>query len=74
MKTLTSSFKSPYLFNGKELDRETNLSFYGARYLDMKTSLWLSTDPLAERGPEYPPALRRVNKLSTALRMSLTSQ
>ncbi|HFG0566931.1 TPA: RHS repeat-associated core domain-containing protein, partial [Flavobacterium psychrophilum] len=54
MKTLTSSFKSPYLFNGKELDRETNLSFYGARYLDMKTSLWLSTDPLAERGPEYP--------------------
>ena len=44
-----SSFSSPYLFNGKELDRETNLSFYGARYLDMKTSLWLSVDPLAEK-------------------------
>ena len=45
----SSSFSSPYLFNGKELDRETNLSYNGARYLDMKTSLWLSVDPLAEK-------------------------
>jgi RHS repeat-associated protein len=45
----SSSFSSPYLFNGKELDRETNLSYYGARYLDMKTSLWISVDPLAEQ-------------------------
>ncbi|EKT3958599.1 hypothetical protein NTJ28_002615 [Flavobacterium psychrophilum] len=44
----SSSFKSPYLFNGKELDRETNLTNFGARYLDMKTSLWLNVDPLAE--------------------------
>ena len=44
----SSSFSSPYLFNGKELDRETNLSYYGARYLDMKTSLWMNVDPLAE--------------------------
>jgi len=35
----SSSFSSPYLFNGKELDLETNTSYYGARYLDMKTSL-----------------------------------
>ncbi|WP_371810413.1 RHS repeat-associated core domain-containing protein [Flavobacterium sp. 28A] len=47
----SSSFSSPYLFNGKELDRETNLSYYGARYLDMKTSLWLNVDPLAEKYP-----------------------
>ena len=47
----SSSFSSPYLFNGKELDRETNLSYYGARYLDMKTSLWLSVDPLTEKMP-----------------------
>ena len=46
-----SSFKTPYLYNGKELDRETNLSYYGARYLDMKTSLWLNVDPLAEKYP-----------------------
>ncbi|HGE5775859.1 TPA: RHS repeat domain-containing protein [Flavobacterium psychrophilum] len=51
----SSSFKSPYLFNGKELDRETNLSYYGARYLDMKTSLWLSVDPLAEKFPRWSP-------------------
>ena len=44
----SSSFSSPYLFNGKELDRETNLSYYGARYLDMKTSLWLSVDEETE--------------------------
>ena len=46
----SSSFSSPYLFNGKELDRETNLSYYGARYLDMKTSLWLTLDMMAEKG------------------------
>ncbi|MCK8141822.1 polymorphic toxin type 33 domain-containing protein [Flavobacterium sp. I-SCBP12n] len=49
----SSSFSSPYLFNGKELDRETNLSYYGARYLDMKTSLWLSVDPLATYNPVF---------------------
>jgi RHS repeat-associated protein len=49
----SSSFSSPYLFNGKELDRETNLSYYGARYLDMKTSLWLSVDPLALYNPIF---------------------
>ena len=47
----SSSFKSPYLFNGKELDRETNLSYYSVRYLDMKTSLWLTVDPLAVYNP-----------------------
>ncbi|QYS92430.1 RHS repeat-associated core domain-containing protein [Flavobacterium covae] len=47
----SSSISMPYLFNGKELDRETNLTYYGARYLDMKTSLWLNIDPLAEKFP-----------------------
>ncbi|WP_146917284.1 RHS repeat domain-containing protein, partial [Flavobacterium columnare] len=51
----SSSFSMPYLFNGKELDRETNLSYYGARYLDMKTSLWLNIDPLAEKYPNISP-------------------
>ncbi|MBF4487524.1 SpvB/TcaC N-terminal domain-containing protein [Flavobacterium sp. CSZ] len=49
----SSSFSSPYLFNGKELDRETNLSYYGARYLDMKTSVWLNVDPMADKMPNY---------------------
>ncbi|MCL2130759.1 MAG: RHS repeat-associated core domain-containing protein, partial [Treponema sp.] len=39
------SFALPYLFTGKELDPETNLYYYGARYLDPKRSRWISTDP-----------------------------
>ena len=35
----------PFKFTGKERDEETGLYYYGARYLDPKTSRWLSTDP-----------------------------
>jgi len=45
----STSKTMPYLFNGKELDQETGLYYYGARYLDSKTSLWLNVDPLAEK-------------------------
>jgi RHS repeat-associated protein len=34
-----------YRFTGKELDEETNLYYFGARYLGCKTSRWLSADP-----------------------------
>lgn len=37
--------RTPYLYNGKELDEETDLSYYGARYFDARTSLWPSVDP-----------------------------
>ena len=47
----STSKTMPYLFNGKELDSETNLTYFGARYLDMKTSLWLNTDPLSGYNP-----------------------
>jgi RHS repeat-associated protein len=40
-----ASYKTPYRFTGKELDAETGLYYYGARYLDPRTSRWLSTDP-----------------------------
>ncbi|MDO4763644.1 MAG: RHS repeat-associated core domain-containing protein [Flavobacteriaceae bacterium] len=43
--------KQPYLFNGKELDFETGLYYYGARYYDPKVSLWLNTDPLSGYNP-----------------------
>ncbi|MDR0877531.1 MAG: RHS repeat-associated core domain-containing protein [Treponema sp.] len=36
---------TPYRFTGKERDEETGLYYYGARYLDPKTSRWLSSDP-----------------------------
>lgn len=35
-------------FQGQERDRLTNLSFFGARYLDTKLGKWLSADPLFE--------------------------
>jgi RHS repeat-associated protein len=41
-----------YRFTVKELDTETNLYYFGARYLDAKTSRWLSVDPAFE---EYLP-------------------
>ena len=45
----STSKTMPYLFNGKELDSETGLYYYGARYYDPKTSIFLSVDPLAEK-------------------------
>jgi len=41
--------RTPYLFNGKELDEETGLYYYGARYYDPRTSIWQSVDPLATK-------------------------
>jgi RHS repeat-associated protein len=46
------SFSSPYRFNSKELDQETGLHYYGARYYQSKLSLWMSVDPLAHETPE----------------------
>ena len=39
------------MFNGKELDSEIGLYYYGARYYDPKVSLWLNTDPLSGYNP-----------------------
>ncbi len=45
----------PYKFTAKELDEETGLYYYGARYLDPKYSMWISTDPaLGEYIPKAP--------------------
>jgi RHS repeat-associated protein len=35
-----------FLFTGKELDEETGLVYFGARYLDAQKARWLSVDPL----------------------------
>jgi RHS repeat-associated protein len=39
----------PYLFTGKELDAETGLYYFGARYYDPHLSMWASPDPLLAR-------------------------
>ena len=40
--------RTPYLFTGKELDEETGLYYFGARYYDPRTSQWQSTDPILD--------------------------
>ena len=40
--------KNPYLYNGKELDEETGLYYYGARYLDAQLGRFLNVDPISE--------------------------
>jgi RHS repeat-associated protein len=35
----------PYRFTGKEMDKETGLYYYGARYMDPRASRWISGDP-----------------------------
>jgi len=36
----------PYLFSSKELDQETGLYYFGARYYDPRTIQWTSPDPI----------------------------
>ncbi|CAM4038461.1 RHS repeat-associated core domain-containing protein [Flavobacterium branchiophilum] len=50
-----NSHNSPYKFNGKELDEESGLYYYGARYYDPRISIWASVDPLAEVSPHESP-------------------
>ena len=45
----SSSADLPYKFNGKELDEETGLYYYGARYMNPITSMWYGVDQLAEK-------------------------
>jgi RHS repeat-associated protein len=44
----TNSDPTPYQFTGKELDPETGLYYYGARYYDPTTQLWQSPDPMLD--------------------------
>ena len=46
-----NTWNTPYKFNAKELDEETGLYYFGARYMDPRTGVWLNVDPLAEKYP-----------------------
>ena len=50
-----NSYNSPFKFNAKELDDESGNYYYGARYYNPKTSIWLSVDPLADNYPGWSP-------------------
>jgi RHS repeat-associated protein len=46
---------TPFRFTGKERDGETGLYYFGARYLNPQTSMWLSADPaMGEYIPQAP--------------------
>ena len=48
-------WNTPYKFNAKELDEETGMYYYGARYYTPEVSIWLSVDPLADKYPSMSP-------------------
>jgi RHS repeat-associated protein len=48
-------WSTPYKFNGKELDQETGLYYYGARYYTPEIGIWLSVDPLSDKYPSLSP-------------------
>jgi RHS repeat-associated protein len=46
---------TPFRFTGKERDSETGLYYFGARYLNPQTNMWLSADPaMGEYIPRAP--------------------
>jgi RHS repeat-associated protein len=51
LKQRTGVYDNPYKFNAKELDRETGLYYYGARYYNPRASIWYGVDPLAVYNP-----------------------
>ncbi len=51
----TNSYNSPFKYNGKEFDEETGNYYYGARYYDPRTSIWLSVDPEFAKFPSWSP-------------------
>ena len=49
------SWGTNYKFNGKELDQETGLYYYGARYYSPYLSIWGSVDPMSDKRPSLSP-------------------
>ncbi len=50
-----TSFESPWKFNGKELDAETGLYYYGARYYEPVLAVWYGVDAQTEKAPNMSP-------------------
>ncbi len=50
-QNLPGTYENPYKFNAKELDVETGLYYYGARYFNPRISLWYGVDALAIYNP-----------------------
>jgi len=48
-KAVSDGYTTPYKFTSKELDAETGLYYFGARYYDARVSRWISADPALEK-------------------------
>ncbi len=46
VEEVSSTQRTPYWFTAKELDEETGLYYFGARYYDVRTSVWNAVDPI----------------------------
>ena len=53
-KAVSDGYTTPYKFTGKELDAETGLYYFGARYYDARMSRWISADPALADGKYFP--------------------
>ena len=46
----------PFVFTGKERDKETGYGYFGARYMDHELiTMWLSVDPMMDKYPSISP-------------------
>jgi len=54
-----NTWNTPYLFNAKELDEETGMYYYGARYYEPRLSLWMSVDPFVITDDFYSNDIKR---------------
>jgi len=59
---VTGNANLPFKYTGKEMDSETGLYYYGARYYDARTSRWISTDPPLSRGDYFPTGNKEKDK------------
>jgi RHS repeat-associated protein len=50
-----STYQLNYKFNAKELDAESGMYYYGARYYDPRISVWMSVDPMWEKYRSFSP-------------------
>jgi len=68
--------RTPFLFTAKELDEETGLYYFGARYYDPRTSVWVSADPILQKylatgNPEQDQHLPGMGGVFNSLNMNL---
>ena len=54
-QTVTGNYRTPYRFNAKEYDEDTELYYFGARYYDKNLGIWISADPMSEDYPGVSP-------------------